>query len=75
MADPQLKVLGVSGSLCKKSFDMAGLCAAGELLPAGMALTIAHIDDLPMFNQEVLDAGGRSRSGACVGSSRWPTGC
>ncbi|MBM3975299.1 MAG: NAD(P)H-dependent oxidoreductase [Planctomycetes bacterium] len=57
MADPQLKVLGVCGSLRKKSFNMAALRAAGELLPAGMALTIARIDDLPMFNQDVLDAG------------------
>ena len=57
MADTDLKVLGICGSLRKKSFNMAALRAAGDLLPPGMSLHITSIADLPMFNQDVLDAG------------------
>jgi len=57
MTDPSLKVLGICGSLRKKSFNMAALRAAGDLLPPGMSLHITSIADLPMFNQDVLDAG------------------
>ncbi len=57
MADTDLKVLGICGSLRKKSFNMAALRAAGELLPPGMLLHITGIADLPMYNQDVFDAG------------------
>ncbi|MGH8680555.1 MAG: NADPH-dependent FMN reductase [Burkholderiales bacterium] len=57
MADTDLKVLGICGSLRKKSFNMAALRAAGDLLPPGMSLHITSIADLPMFNQDVFDAG------------------
>lgn len=55
MAD--LKVLGICGSLRKASFNMAALRACGELMPPGMSLRIANISDLPIFNQDVFDAG------------------
>ena len=55
MAD--LKILGICGSLRKASLNMAALRACSELLPAGMALEIGSIADLPMFNQDVLDQG------------------
>ena len=55
MAD--LKVLGISGSLRKNSFNTAALRACAELMPAGMTLTYARIDDIPLFNQDVFDAG------------------
>jgi chromate reductase, NAD(P)H dehydrogenase (quinone) len=55
MAD--LKVLGLSGSLRKNSFNSAALRACAELMPAGMALSHARIDDIPFFNQDVFDAG------------------
>ena len=55
MAD--LKVLGISGSLRKASFNTAALRACTELTPPGMSLQIASYADLPMFNQDVLDAG------------------
>jgi chromate reductase len=57
MAEPDLNVLGVCGSLRKKSFNMAALRAAGDLMPPGMTLHITSIADLPMYNQDVLDAG------------------
>ena len=51
------KVLGICGSLRKASLNMAALRACNELLPQGMALQIASIADLPMYNQDVFDAG------------------
>lgn len=55
MAD--LKVLGISGSLRKGSYNTAALRTCAQLLPAGMTLGYARIDDLPLFNQDVFDAG------------------
>jgi chromate reductase len=52
-----LKVLGICGSLRKASFNMAALRACNGLMPAGMSMTIAAIGDLPMYNQDVFDAG------------------
>ena len=56
MAD-ELKVLGVCGSLRKASLSMAALRACKDLMPAGMSLQIANIGDIPMYNQDVFDAG------------------
>jgi chromate reductase len=55
MAD--LKILGICGSLRKASFNMAALRACHELMPQGMTLEIANIHDIPMYNQDVFDAG------------------
>lgn len=55
MAD--LKVLGISGSLRKASYNSSALRACAELLPAGMSLQITSIGDLPLYNQDVFDAG------------------
>src|ERR671923_47347 len=52
-----MQILGVCGSLRKASLNMAALRACGELMPQGMSLTIARIDDIPIFNQDVFDAG------------------
>lgn len=53
----QLKVLGVCGSLRKASLSMAALRACKDLMPAGMSINIAAIGDIPMYNQDVFDAG------------------
>ena len=55
MAD--LKILGISGSLRKASFNTAALKTCAELMPQGMTMTFARIDDLPIFNQDVFDTG------------------
>ena len=55
MAD--LKLLGICGSLRKASLNMAALRACNELMPQGMALQITSIADIPMYNQDVFDAG------------------
>jgi chromate reductase, NAD(P)H dehydrogenase (quinone) len=52
-----MQILGISGSLRKASYNTAALRACNELLPAGMTMRIARIDDLPIFNQDVFDAG------------------
>jgi chromate reductase, NAD(P)H dehydrogenase (quinone) len=52
-----LKILGICGSLRKASLNMAALRACNELLPQGMALQITSIADIPMYNQDVFDAG------------------
>jgi chromate reductase len=52
-----LKILGISGSLRKGSFNTAALRLCAELMPAGMTMTFARIDDIPLFNQDVFDAG------------------
>ena len=51
------KVLGICGSLRKKSFNRSALHAAAELMPAGMQLTVADYDAIPLFNQDVQDQG------------------
>ena len=55
MAD--LKILGICGSLRKASLNMAALRACNEMMPQGMMLQIANIADIPMYNQDVFDAG------------------
>jgi chromate reductase len=52
-----LKILGISGSLRKGSYNPAALHVCAELMPAGMKMTYARIDDIPLFNQDVYDAG------------------
>jgi chromate reductase, NAD(P)H dehydrogenase (quinone) len=52
-----LKILGVCGSLRKASFNMAALRACGEMMPAGMSMKITAIGDIPLFNQDIFDAG------------------
>ena len=55
MAD--LKILGVCGSLRKASYNMAALRACGDMMPAGTSLKITAIGDIPLFNQDIFDAG------------------
>ena len=51
------EVLGICGSLRQKSFNMAALKAAGELMPAGLKLRITSIAELPMYNADVQEKG------------------
>jgi chromate reductase, NAD(P)H dehydrogenase (quinone) len=56
MAD--LKVLGISGSLRKASLNTAVLRYCAETAPADMKITVFEgLGDIPMYNQEILDAG------------------
>jgi len=53
-----MKILGISGSLRKASWNTAALHAAAELLPAGFTLEVAEIGDLPLMNQDLEVDGG-----------------
>jgi chromate reductase, NAD(P)H dehydrogenase (quinone) len=48
-----LKVLGVSGSLRKGSYNIALLRAAQALAPEGMVITIFDLKDIPLYNGDV----------------------
>lgn len=53
MAD-QVKILGVSGSLRKGSYNTAALRAAVQLAPEGMTFEIADISEIPLYNDDVF---------------------
>ncbi len=52
MSDP-IHVLGIPGSLRRKSYNRAALNACAEILPPGMTLEIYDIADIPPFNEDV----------------------
>jgi chromate reductase, NAD(P)H dehydrogenase (quinone) len=49
----QLKVLGISGSLRKASFNTMALKAAQKLVPEGMTIEIADISLIPLYNEDL----------------------
>ncbi len=51
-----MKVLGISGSLRKGSYNSMALRAAQKLAPAGMEVSIADISQIPMYNDDVRAA-------------------
>lgn len=50
-------VLGISGSLRAGSFNTGLLRAAQELAPDGMSVEIADISAIPLYNEDVYQAG------------------
>ena len=52
-----MKVLGISGSLRKGSYNSMALRAAQKLAPEGMTVEIADISRIPMYNDDVRAAG------------------
>ena len=52
-----MKVLAISGSLRKGSFNTLALRAAQKLAPAGITIEIADISQVPLYNEDVHDAG------------------
>jgi chromate reductase len=57
MADPQ-RILGIAGSLRRKSYNLALLRAATELAPPGMIIEIYdRLGELPPYNEDVREAG------------------
>jgi chromate reductase len=52
-----MKVLGISGSLRKGSWNTSVLRAAQGLAPAGMTIEIGAIADIPLYNEDVRAAG------------------
>ena len=58
MAGDALRVLGVSGSLRRGSFNTAALRTAQELAPEGMTIEIADISEIPPYNDDVRQEQG-----------------
>ena len=52
-----IKVVAMSGSLRKGSYNTALLRTAAELMPAGSELEIISIDDFPLYNGDVEAVG------------------
>lgn len=52
-----MKILGICGSLRQKSYNLAALKTAGELMPAGMKLQITGIAELPIYNFDIQEKG------------------
>lgn len=52
-----LRIIGVAGSLRRRSLNRALLRAACELTPAMLSIDVQTLDDLPLFNED-LESGG-----------------
>jgi len=52
------KIVGMSGSLRRGSFNAALLRAAAELMPAGSELMIESIEGIPLYNADVESTEG-----------------
>ena len=57
MTSSTLRVLGISGSLRKGSFNTAVLRAAVELAPEGMSIDIANLRDIPLYDEDLREKG------------------
>jgi chromate reductase len=57
MSPATVNVLGLAGSLRQKSFNRALLDVARPLLPAGMAMQVFDLAPIPVFNDDVWQAG------------------
>ena len=52
-----VRIVGISGSLRRGSFNTAALRAAQELAPAGMSIEAANIATIPLYNEDVKQQG------------------
>ncbi len=57
MTEHELRVLGISGSLRRQSYNTAALRAAQELAPPGMRIETADISAIPLYNEDVRERG------------------
>ncbi len=53
----QIRILGFAGSLRRHSFNRGLIWAAAEFAPAGISFEIFDLGDIPLYNQDVEDAG------------------
>jgi len=49
----KIKIIGFTGSLRVKSYNLAALRAATELLPEGSTLEIVDLSPIPFFNEDI----------------------
>jgi len=52
-----IKLLGISGSLRKQSYNSGALRAIPSLLPGGMTFEVAELADVPFYNADVEQTG------------------
>jgi chromate reductase len=52
-----LRILGISGSLRRGSYNSAALRAAQELAPQGMSIDVFDIAPIPLYNEDVRQQG------------------
>lgn len=64
------KVLALSGSLRKGSFNTMLLRSCQSLAPAGMQIEICDLSHIPMYNADVHEQGLPAAVGAFVGAVR-----
>ncbi|WP_370152199.1 NADPH-dependent FMN reductase [Ferrovibrio sp.] len=57
MTTTDIRVAALCGSLRKDSYNAAALRAAIELAPAGMTIRPAPVGDLPLYNDDIRQAG------------------
>ena len=54
---PRIDVLGISGSLRRGSFNTSVLREAARLAPADMAIELADISEIPLYNEDTYAQG------------------
>lgn len=52
-----MRIVAVVGSLRQKSFNRALALEAAKRFPAGTTVDVVTLETIPLFNQDVLDAG------------------
>lgn len=57
MTEKTIRILGISGSLRRKSYNVAALKVAATLLPPGATLETADISEIPIYNEDVKEKG------------------
>ncbi len=58
MAQPQLRILAIPGSLRRDSYNKALLHAASEVAPVGIEIDVyERLEEVPLFNGDVADIG------------------
>jgi chromate reductase, NAD(P)H dehydrogenase (quinone) len=53
----EIRVLGFAGSLRRASYNRGLIRAAAEEAPAGVVVEVFDLGDIPLYNQDVEDAG------------------
>jgi len=53
----EFRILAISGSLRKGSFNTASLRACQEVAPPGVHIEIAEIGDIPLYNDDLREKG------------------
>ncbi len=53
----KIRILGIAGSLREHSYNRALLAVAENYLPEGVTLERYDLSDIPLFNQDVQEAG------------------